>query len=150
MKFNEIFASTTKEKCRTQDVLPDMNENGIKDLQAILEEFEQEGSLSPAFWFWDDFLKHVMLPIKLFIASSRFGVWEVNQYAKVKFLPIVFATNRSIYSKYMSYMILQRKHLLADVMDGFQEGLFFSKLSEEKVNSVWIDYVLEANEKNGI
>ena len=47
----------------------------------------------------------------------------------------------------MSYMILQRKHLLADVMDGFQEGLFFSKLSEGKFNSVWIDYVLEANEK---
>ena len=54
-----------------------MNEKGIKDLQAI--------------WFWDDFLKHVMLPIKLFIPSSRFGVWEVNQYAKVEFLPIVFA-----------------------------------------------------------
>ena len=69
-----------------------------------------------------------MLPIKLFIASSRFGVWEVNQYAKVEFLPIVFATNSSIYSKYMSYMILQRKHLLGDVMGGFQEGLFFLKI----------------------
>ena len=88
-----------------------------------------------------------MLPIKLFIASSRFGVWEVNQNAKVEFLPIVFATNRSIYSKYMSYMILQRKHLLAYVMDGFQEGLSFSKLSEGKFNSAWIDYVLEASEK---
>ena len=49
-----------------------MNEKSIKDLQASLEEFEQEGkSLSPAIWFWDDFLKHVMLPIKLYIASSR-------------------------------------------------------------------------------
>ena len=47
----------------------------------------------------------------------------------------------------MSYMCLQRKHLLADVMDGFQEGLFFSKLSEGKFNSVWIVYVLEANEE---
>ena len=112
-----------------------MKEKGIKSLQASLEEFEQEGkSLSPAIRFLDDFLKHVMLPIKLFIALSRFGVWEVNQCAKVEFLPIVFATNRSIYSKYMSYMILQRKHLnvLADVMDGFQEERFFSKLSEGK------------------
>ena len=66
-----------------------------------------------------------MLPIKVFIASSRFGVWEENLYAKVEFLPIAFSTNRSIYSKFMSYMILQRKHLLADIMDGFQEGLFF-------------------------
>ena len=109
-----------------------MNENGIKDLQAILEEFEQEGkALSPAIWFWDDFLKHFMLPMKLFIASSRFGVWEVNQYAKGEFLPTVFATNRSIYSKYMSYMILQRIHLLADIMDGFQEGLFSQNYLKE-------------------
>ena len=79
-----------------------------------------------------------MLPIKFFIASSRIGVWEVNQYAKAEFLPTVFATNRSIYSKYMSYMILQRKHLPADVMDGFQEGLFVSKLSEGNFNFVWI------------
>ena len=71
----------------------------------------------------------------------------MDQYAKVESLPIVFAANRSIFSKYMNYMILQRKHLLADVMDGFQEGLFFSKLSEGKFNSAWIDYVLEASEK---
>ena len=32
--------------------LSDMNKKGIKDLQASLEEFEQEGkSLSPAIWF---------------------------------------------------------------------------------------------------
>ena len=74
-----------------------MNEKGIKDLQASLKEFEQKGkSLSSAIWFWDDFLKHVMLPIKLFIASSRFGVWERNQCAKVEFLLIVFATNMPI------------------------------------------------------
>ena len=103
-KFNEIFSITTKEIkiiCRTQDVFSDMNEKGIEDLQASLEEFEQEGkSLSPAIWFWDDFLKNVMLPIKLCIALPRLAVWEVNEYAKVEFLPIVFATNRSIYSKY--------------------------------------------------
>ena len=116
-------AQQRRQICRTQDVFSDMNEKGIKDLQAILEELEREGkSLSPTIWFWDGFLKHVMLPMKLFIASSRLGVWEVNQYAKAKFLPIVFATNRSIYSKYMRYMILQKKHLPADVMDGFQEG----------------------------
>ena len=62
---------------RTQNVFSDMNEKGIKDLQAILEELGR------------DFLKHVMLPMKFFIASSRLGVLEVNQYAKAKFLPIV-------------------------------------------------------------
>ena len=69
--------------CRTQYVLPDMNENGIKDLQAILEEFEQEGkSLSPAIWFWDDFLKHEMLPIKLFIAFIK--VWYLGSESVCK------------------------------------------------------------------
>ena len=50
----------------------------------------------------------------------------------------------------MSYMILQMKHLPDDVMDGFQEGLFVSKLSEGKFNSVWIDYVLEATENKAL
>ena len=121
-----------------------MNEKGIKDLQASLKEFEQEGtSLYPAIWFWDDFLKRNASNKVVHCFINIFWCLEMNQYAKVEFLPIVFATKRSIYSKYMSYMILQRNHLLADVMD----GLFFLKLSEGKFNSVWIDYVLEANEK---
>ena len=133
-KFNEIFTSTTKEIYAEPKIclFSDMNENGIKDLQASLEEFEQEGkSLSSAIWFWDDFLKHVMLPIKLFIASSRFGVWERSQYAKVEFLPIVFATNMSIYSKYMSYMILQRKHLLAVSWMDFRRDCFSQNYLKE-------------------
>ena len=32
-------------------------------------------------------------------------------------------------------------------MGGFQEEMFFLKLSEGKFNSVWRDYVLEANDK---
>ena len=56
-------AQQRRQICRTQDVFSDMNEKGIKDLQAILEELEWDGkSLSPTIWFWDDFLKHVMLP----------------------------------------------------------------------------------------
>ena len=121
-KFNEIFSSQTREAdMQNENMFSGMNEKGIKDLQDLLEEFEQYGrSISPTFQFWHDFLKHVMLPMKLFIASSRLGVWEVNQYTKAEFLPLLFATNRSIYSKYMSYMILQMKHLPDDVMDGFQ------------------------------
>ena len=98
-KFNEIFTSQTRQAdMQNEDMFSGMNEKGIKDLQDLLEEFEQEGrSISPTFQFWHDFLKHVMLPMKLFIASSRLGVWEVDQYAKAEFLPLLFATNRSIY-----------------------------------------------------
>ena len=78
-----------------------------------------------------------MLPLKLFISSTRLGLWNVNQYAKVEFLPLF----RSIYSKYMSHLTLPN-----DVNQGFHNGLFVSKLREGNFNSVWIDYVLEATE----
>ena len=75
-RFNEIFTSQTREAdMQNKDMFSGMNEKGIKDLQDLLEEFEREGrSISPTFQFWHDFLKHVMLPMKLFIASSRLGV----------------------------------------------------------------------------
>ena len=107
---NYLPAQQRRQICRTQDRFSDMNKKGIKDLHAILEEFERERKSylqRPTIWFWDDILKHVMLQMKMFIASSGLGVCEVNQYAQAELLPIVFATNRSIYSKYeyMSYMI---------------------------------------------
>ena len=76
--------------------------------------------------------------------------FKTFKYAKVEFCPLLFGTNRSVYSKYMSYMILQMKHLPTEVMDGFQEGLFVSKLIEGNFNYVWIDYVLEATENKAL
>ena len=46
----------------------------------------------------------ILLWHSLSLPYNYFGVWEVNQYAKAEFLPIGFATNRSIYSQvYESY-----------------------------------------------
>ena len=77
-----------------------------------------------------------MLPLKLFIAPSRLGLWRMHQYAKPEFLPLLSTRNRSVYSKSMSYMILQMKHIPTEVMDGFQEGLFVSKFTEGNFNSM--------------
>ena len=41
----------------------------------------------------------ILLLHSLSLPYNYFGVWEVNQYAKAEFLPIGFATNRSIYSQ---------------------------------------------------
>ena len=56
--------------------------------------------------------------------------FKTFKYSKVEFRPLLFGTNRSIYSKYMNYMILQVKHLPAEVMDGFQERLFQNEQKE--------------------
>ena len=91
-----------------KSVIEGNDEVALQDLQDLLKEFRQaRRSTSLTFHFWDDFFTRVLLPLKLFISSTRLGLWNVNQYAKVEFLPLLFATNRSKYSKYMSYLTFQ-------------------------------------------
>ena len=120
-------------------------------LQPAMKEFREKGrSLSPTFMLWDDFLHKVMLPLKLYICSSRTGNWELNMFAKTCLLPLLFAANRSTYAKYMSYLVLESKQLLSDIAKGFSEGLFVAKLSKGQFNKVWIDYVLETTENKSL
>ena len=79
--FSCSAAVTTKQK---ETVIEGIDEVVFQDLQYLLKEFRQEGrSTSPTFQIWDDFLSRVML----------------IRYAKVEFLPLLFATNRSIYTQ---------------------------------------------------
>ena len=120
-------------------------------LKPAMKEFREVGrSLSPTFMLLDDFLLKVMLPLKLYICSSRTGNWELNLFAKTCLLPLLFATNRSIYAKYMSYLILESKQLPSDIANGFSEGLLVAKLSKGPFNKVWIDYVLETTENKSL
>ena len=142
-KISEMFscsaAVTTEQK---ESVIEGIDEVVFQDLQDLLKELRQEGrSTSPTFQFWDDLITRVMLPFKFFNSSTRLGLLDVNQYAKVEFLPLLFNTNRSIYSKYMSYLFLQMKQLPNDVNQGFHNGLFVSKLREGNFNFLWINYV---------
>ena len=114
------------------------------DLLPLLSEFREEGkSISPTFRFWNEFLDRIMLSFKLFLSSTRLGLWDVHQFAKKELLPLMFASNRSTYARYMSYLVLQMQYIPEKAAGGFKEGLFAAKLSEGKFNSVWIDYVLE-------
>ena len=121
------------------------------DLLPLLSEFREEGkSISPTFRFWNDFLDRIMRPIKLFLSSTRLGLWDVYQFAKKELLPLMFASNRSTYARYMSYLVLQMQYIPEEVAGGFKEGFFAAKLSERKFNSVWIDYVLENKVLKGL
>ena len=107
----EAFEGQPSSPTRQQAVL-DMTKVIQEYLQPAMDEFRVKGrSLSPTFKLWDDFLLRVMLPLKLYICSSRTGNWELNLFAKTCLLPLLIATNRSTYAKYMSYLVLESKQL---------------------------------------
>lgn len=134
-----------------QQAVLDLTEVIQEYLQPAMDEFRAKcRSLSPTFKLWDDFLLKVMLPLKLYICSSRTGNWELNLFAKTCLLPLLFATNRSTYAKYMSYLVLESKQLPSDIANGFSEGLFVEKLTKGQFNKVWIDYVLETTENKSL
>lgn len=99
---------------------------------------------SPTFRVWDDFLCEVLLPLKLFLSASRNGDWKVHQAAKAKLLPLLFASNRTTYARYMPYQYLQLRRLPSEVADAFNDGNFVAKLTEGNFNAFWIDYTIEA------
>ena len=82
------------------------------EILPAIEMFRSEGrSVSSLFRFWDDYLTEVLLPLKLYLAASRHGIWDTYHFAKTKLLPFLFASNRTVYSRYMPYMVLQMNRL---------------------------------------
>ena len=117
----------------------------------LLDEFRTEGrQMSATFRFWDDFLWNVMRPLKMFVHASRVGKWCVYQSSKASLLPLLFATARSNYAKYMPVMLLAMTQLPEQVEHAFQEGIFVAKLTEGNFNAVWLDYTLEVTENKAL
>ncbi|MES9884232.1 MAG: hypothetical protein ABW185_25590, partial [Sedimenticola sp.] len=145
-----------KESVAQGNIIDDQSQEELYErignvLSPLLYEFREHGrTVSPTFRFWDDFLTKVSLPLKLFLASSRTGNWEANQYAKCCFLPLLFASNRSTYAKYLTTQILGMNRLPIDVECGFKNGLFVGKLSDGKFNKVWMDYLLEVTQNKAL
>ena len=116
-------------------------------VKPLLDVFRKEGrNISPTFQFWDDFLFRVLQPLKIYIAATRVGFWEVHESAVAHLLPFLFATNRSNYAKYMPIVLLQQQRLPPEIAESFKEVHFVAKLSQGKFNSVWMDYTIEATE----
>ena len=121
------------------------------ELLPVLEMFRSEGrAASSLFRFWDDYLTEVSLPIKMYLAASRHGIWDMYHFAKMKLLPFLFSSNRSVYSRYMPYMVLQMNRLPDDIVTSFNKGQFVSKLTAGCVNALWYDYVLEVTENKDL
>ena len=134
-----------------QENLQNVSSTMDEHIQPHIEEFRSEGrAKSSTFRFWDDFLFKVMFPFMLFLKASRVGNWTVYQSSKASLLPLLFATGRSNYAKYMCVMLLLMKQLPQEVESAFEEGLFVAKLTEGHFNAVWLDYALETTENKAL
>ena len=122
-----------------------------ESLKPLINQFRQEGRvLSLIFQFWDQFLFDVMSPVKVFLLSTRSKMWMPNLAAKAALLPLLFATNRTTYSRYMPAVLLSMTRLLEEVERAFADGNFTAKLKTGKFNNVWIDYTLETTENKAL
>ena len=113
-------------------------------VEPLIAEFREVGRLkSPTFRLWDDFLQRIMLPLKVFLVATRNGDWEAHQAAKLSFLPVLFASNRSVYARYMPVLLLMMQRLPDEIKTAFENGQFVAKLTKGTFNAVWLDYTLE-------
>ena len=124
----------------------------IRDFfQLHLSAFREYGKeSSPTFQLWDDYLFKVSLPLKQFICATRNGLWDTYQAARAEFLPFLFISNRTNYSRYMTYLILSMQHLPQSVQTAFENGQFVAKLTDGLWNGVWLDYALETTENKAL
>ena len=116
----------------------------------LLQQFRDVGRTSPTFQLWDDFLQKVTLPLKQFISATRNGKWDVYLSSKIAFLPLLFATNRTNYARYLPVITLLMQRLPEEVIQSFEEGLFVAKIFAGMFNGVWLDYTLESTENKAL
>ena len=117
----------------------------------LIEQFKAEGrEASPLFSLWDDYLINVSEPIKVFLASSRHSIWDAHLHSKMTLLPFFFASNRSVYARYMTYIVLSMSRLPDRACESFSKGHFVAKLTDGTFNSVWMDYILEVTENKAL
>ena len=87
----------------------------------LIQQFRIEGrSVSPTFRFWDDFLTKVMLPLKIYLASTKKAIWAAHQASKYELLKLLFASNRTNYARYMPVLLLLMQQLPDEVKAAFE------------------------------
>lgn len=133
------------------DLLSSFNVDFTNFLKPLLDEFVEHGcSISPTFKLWYDFLVKVTVPLKLFLSSTKNGIWAVHQVSKAQLLPLLFAANRTNYARYLPVMLLLMNRLPVHVKEAFNDGSFVAKLSPGIFNEVWMDYTIEATENKSL
>lgn len=139
-KLESAYGSGEDAKVIMEDLLEVSN-----DIKHLITQFKKEGESSPTFKVWSDILFEVLMPLKSFIASTRNGVWKAHQAAKVNFCPLLFASNRSVYSKYEPVIILSLSDLRLpeEVRQKFEQGQFAINITPGAFKRVPMDYTLE-------
>ena len=115
-------------------------------LEPLVEKFREEGNEYPTFRLWDQLLVQVLGPLKVFLTATKSSNWDAYHAAKISFLPLLFAGNRTNYSRYMPVVLLAMNRLPDNVKQAFMEGQFNAKLTDGLFNDVWMDYALETTE----
>lgn len=69
---------------------------------------------------------------------------------KTQAFTILFVSDRSAFSRYMPYMVLQISRLPGPLLENFRKGRFVIKLTSGSINVVWLNYVLEATENKAL
>jgi hypothetical protein len=124
------YLSNLAEVNSMADVITQMMDIVDHSLVPLMQLFREHGrSASPTFKLWDDFLVRVMLPLKVFLSTTRNGRWQENQKIKAEFLPLLFATNRTNYSRYLPVSLLMMNRLPAEVVSAFEQESFVAKLT---------------------
>ena len=137
VKVSEAISSKSS---NVEAICNDIKSGSLKDTMKLLEEFINEGkSMYPTFDLWVSFLFKIMCPFKVLLAAIHTGDWKAYQAARSQLLPLLFASNRSVYSKYMSVVILLLERLPDDLHQSFLNGLFVAVLSEGVFNAVAMD-----------
>ena len=132
-------------------VMTQLHEIVQKNMLPLISRFRQIGrDTLPTIKVWNDFLNIVLKPFKLFLSSTKNGNWESYEASKFNMLPLLFASNRTTYSKYLPVQIIKMKQLPEEIKASFTAGNFVAKLNEGSFNDVWIDYTLETTENKSL
>ena len=92
-----------------------------------------------------------MGPFKVFLVGTQTGNWDAYKGVQAEFLPLIWTSERTTYSKYLPIAVLMMRHLPGDVENGFQtDGLHTAKLSEGSCNAVWMDYTPEGTKNKAL
>ncbi|KAH3834578.1 hypothetical protein DPMN_107908 [Dreissena polymorpha] len=65
-------------------------------------------------------------------------------------LPFLFASNRTTYCRFMTYVQFKMNRLPEQLIENFAEGQFVAKLTKGLFNAVWMDYILEVTENKAL
>ncbi len=109
----------------------------------LLDDFREWGeSKSHTFKFWTMFLD-VVQTLLFNIRSSHTGDFDMHLGIQANLLPLLFATSRKNYSRFVPVYILDLTNLPHNVKQDFSDGQLIYREKPGKFNALWTDMGVE-------